>query len=105
VDERDSNTIRRKLMWRLVSTITGTLGAMVAQNLLRRTYSAIRKDEPTAAFDPTAERFSWPNALLWAMAAGIGLVVARMVGDRAAAIVWKATTGTAPPGRSNTSVA
>jgi hypothetical protein len=98
VNERDSNTIRRERIWRFVSTVTGILSAVVAKNLIRRTYRVIRRDEPTTAFDPTAGEFSWPNALLWALAGGIGLVVAKMVGDRLAAIGWRAATGSAPPG-------
>ena len=94
----EPDTIRRERMWKLVSTISGMLGALLAKKLMRSTYRAIRKAEPSSAFDPTSDRFSWPNALLWAVAAGIGLVVAKMVGDRLAAIGWKIATGNLPPG-------
>jgi hypothetical protein len=104
MDEGDSDTIGRERIWRVVSTATGIVSAMVAKNLIRRAYRVIRRDEPTTAFDPTVERFSLPNALLWAVAGGVGLVVAKMVGDRLAAIGWKAATGSAPPGRSKASV-
>ncbi len=96
----DPDTIRRERTWKLVSTIIGMLGTLLAKKVIRSAYRAIRKDEPATAFDPTSDRFSWPNALLWAVAAGIGLVIAKMVGDRLAAIGWKAATGTAPQARS-----
>ena len=81
----------------MVSTLTGMVGTFVAQKLIRAAYRAVRKVDPSAAFDPTSDNFSWPDALLWAIAAGVGLVIAKMVGDRLAAIGWKAATGTAPP--------
>ena len=96
--QSDSETIRRAWMWKLVSTITGMLSALLAKKLLRSAYRTVRKDEPASAFDPTSDRFSLPNALFWAIAAGIGLVIAKMVGDRLAAMGWKAATGTLPPG-------
>ncbi len=92
------DTFRRKQMWKLVSTVTGMVGALLAKTLIRRGYQAIRKEEPTSAFDPTAARFSWPNALVWAAAGGIGLIIARIVSNRLAVIGWKAATGTLPPG-------
>jgi len=95
---RDPDTIRRERIWKLVSTITGMLATLLAKKLIRSAYRGVRKAEPTSAFDPASDRFSWPNALLWAVAAGIGLVIAKMVGDRLAALGWKAATGTLPPG-------
>ena len=95
---RVPDTIGRERSWKLVSTATGLLGTLVAKRLLRAAYSAVRKDTPSTAFDPTKARFSWPGALLWAVAAGIGLVIAKMVGDRVAAIGWELATGTVPPG-------
>ncbi len=87
-------------IWRLVSTLTGMLGGLLARKLIRATYRAIRKDTaPVTPFDPTRPGFSWPDALLWAAAAGIGLAIAKMTSARLAALGWKAVTGTAPPGQ------
>jgi hypothetical protein len=67
-------------MWKLVSVITGMLGGLLARKLIRTTYQAVRKDTaPATPFDPTDPRFSWPDALLWAAAAGIGLGIAKIV--------------------------
>ena len=50
-------------MWKLVSTITGRPGGLLARKLIRATYQAIRKDTaPATPFDPTNPRFSWPDA-------------------------------------------
>lgn len=91
--------IGRERMWKLVSTITGMLGGLLARKLIRATYQAIRKDTaPVTPFDPTDPRFSWPDALLWAAAAGIGLAIAKMMSARLTAVGWKAVTGAPPPG-------
>ncbi|MGO8826450.1 MAG: DUF4235 domain-containing protein [Acidimicrobiales bacterium] len=96
---RAPDTIGRERMWKLVSTITGMLGGLLARKLIRATYQAIRKDTaPATPFDPTNPRFSWPDALLWAAAAGIGLAIAKMMSARLAAMGWEAATGTLPPG-------
>ena len=95
---RDGESISRERTWRLVSTLTGIMGAMVAKRLIRSAYRAIQKDDPDSAFDPRSDTFSFANALGWAIAAGIGLVIAKMVSDRVAAFGWKAATGTLPPG-------
>ncbi len=92
-------TIGRERMWKLVSTIGGMLGGLLAKKLLRTIYQAVRKDtDPATPFDPTNPRFSWPDALLWAAAAGVGLAIAKMMSARLTAIGWKAVTGAPPPG-------
>jgi hypothetical protein len=92
--------IGRERMWRLVSPITGMLGGLLARRLVRATYRAIRKDTaPVTPFDPTRPGFSWPDAILWAIAGGIGLAIAKMTSAWLTAIGWKAVTGTPPPGQ------
>ncbi len=91
--------ISRQLRWRLVSVSTGMLGALLAKKVIRATYRAVRKDtSPATPFDLTNPRFSWPDALLWAAAAGVGLGIAKVVSARIAAFGWEAATGTLPPG-------
>jgi hypothetical protein len=91
--------IGRERMWKLGSWITGALGAFVAQVLIKAIYRTIRKDKaPSAVFDPTNSRFSWPDAAVWAVAGGLGLAIAKIVSARVAAIGWEVATGTLPPG-------
>lgn len=91
--------ISRDRMWKMVSVITGMLGGLLARRLIRATYQAVRKDtDPATPFDPTNPRFSWPDALLWGAAAGIGLGIAKVVSARLAAFGWETATGTLPPG-------
>jgi uncharacterized protein DUF4235 len=95
----DMISLSRERMWKLVSTVTALLGGLLARKLIRFTYQAIRKDTaPATPFDPSNPRFSWPDALLWAAAAGVGLGIAKVMSARLAAFGWKAATGTLPPG-------
>ncbi len=82
----------------LESTITGMLGAFVARKIIRALYRAVRKEAPASVFDPNSARFSWPDVVLWAAAAGIGLGIAKATSARIATIGWKVATGTLPPG-------
>jgi hypothetical protein len=94
---RDPELERRLRLWKMTSTVTGMLSAVIAKRLIRSAYRSIRKDAPRSAFDTTSDRFSLSNALLWAVAAGVGVAVARIVSNRVVAIGWKAATGSAPP--------
>jgi len=85
-------------MWKLESWAFGALGAFIAQVLLRAVYRTIRKDKAlSAVFDPNNRQFSWPDAAIWAVAAGLGLGLAKVVSARVAALGWKVATGTPPP--------
>ncbi len=98
---RVAGMIGRERIWKLESWVTGLLGAFVAQVLIRAMYRLFRKDKdkaPAAVFDPASSRFSWPDALVWAVAGGLGLGIAKIVSARVAAIGWEVATGTAPPG-------
>ena len=91
--------IGRERIWKQVSYLSGLLSALLAKKLMRAGYRAIRKDSaPTTPFDPTDARFSWPDAVLWAAAAGIGLGIAQVVSTRIVAIGWKVATEGAFPG-------
>jgi Protein of unknown function (DUF4235) len=90
----------RERMWMLESTITGMLGAFVARKIIRALYRAVRKEAPASVFDPNSARFSWPDVVLWAAAAGIGLGIAKATSARIATIGWKVATGTSPRGSS-----
>jgi hypothetical protein len=94
-----TNTKGRERAWKLVSYASGLLGALLAKKLMRAGYRAVSKDAgPDMPFDPTNTRFSWPGAMLWAAAAGIGLGIVKVLSGRVAAIGWEVATGTAPPG-------
>jgi hypothetical protein len=89
----------REMKWKLVTTLSGMFGAMIAEKLLKAGYDAVTKGKgPASPFDPRDARFRRFDALRWSVAGGIGLGVAKVVSARVAAIGWKAATGTLPPG-------
>jgi len=89
----------REARWKLVSTVCGMIGATIAERLMSAAYRAVRKDsEPVSPFDPADTRFTWPDALRWSIAGGIGLGVAKVISARVAVIGWKVATGSLPPG-------
>jgi hypothetical protein len=95
---RVAEIIGRKRLWKLISVVSGMLGATIAEMLMRAGYRSVRKDTaPASPFDPTDARFSWPEAVLWAAAAGVGLGVAKVLSARVAAIGWRVATGTGSP--------
>ncbi len=96
---RVHKVVGRERMWKLVFTIIGMLGGLAARKLMRTGYQAIRRDAAAASpFDPTKARFSWPDAVVWAATAGVGLGIAKVVSARVAVFGWEAATGTVPPG-------
>lgn len=93
------DTLGRQTTWRIVSTVSGLLGALVARKLMRAVWSAVSdSSEDGPILDPADRRFSWREATLWAVTAGIGLGIARLISARVAVAGWEAATGTLPPG-------
>jgi hypothetical protein len=96
---RVTGMVDRERVWKLESMAVGMVCATITTKLVRAVYRAVRKDKsPDAVFDLTSSRFSWPDALVWAATAGVGLGVAKVVSGRVAAIGWEMATGTLPPG-------
>ena len=93
------DTVGRETLWKIVSTVSAMVGALIARKLLEVGWNAVRKDGTSKPIlDPADRRFSRKDAVLWAVTAGIGLGIARIVSARLAVIGWEAATGTLPPG-------
>jgi len=94
---RVRGVLTRERIWNLESGVASVLGSVIAQRLVRAAYAAMRKRNPRSVFDPDSAQFSWSSFVLWSVAGGIGLGVARLVSNRAATVGWKIATGSAPP--------
>jgi hypothetical protein len=93
------DTLGRQTTWKIVSSLSGLLGALVARKLLRTAWAAASgHGEDSPILDPADRRFSWKDATVWAVTAGIGLGIARLISARVAVAGWEAATGTLPPG-------
>lgn len=85
--------------WKLISTAAGLLGGMLTRKLIEIVWKSVRKgaaQEPP--LNPADRRIGWGDALAWAVAAGIGAGVGRLLSERFAAAGWEVATGTTPPG-------
>ena len=87
-----------QLAWKAVSTLVAILGGLVSRRVLQAAWSRFAPSDHDPPLNPADRRISWPEALIWAVAAGIGAGLGRLVAERAAAAGWEAATGSAPPG-------
>jgi hypothetical protein len=89
---------RRQLaLWKLTSTVSGVAGAVATRKVLEALWP-VGGDRPGPPFNPADRRVAWPTALQWALAAGVGASIARLLTERVAAAGWEAATGSPPPG-------
>lgn len=87
-----------ELEWKVVSTASGLAVGLVVRRLLNWTWAKLSPSDHEPPLDPTDQRIGWPEALVWAAAAGAGVGVARLVSERLAATGWEMATGESPPG-------
>ncbi len=87
---------RRAVAWKFLTLACGTAAGLAADRVLTAVWErCASRDAPT---NPADRSTSWPTALSWAVATGVGVGVARLVANRAAAAVWEVATDEAPPG-------
>jgi hypothetical protein len=89
---------RTDLVWRVVSGATGLVAGMATRRLLAVAWSSLSPSDHEPPLNPADRRITWPEAVTWAVAAGAGVGVAHLVGQRLAAAGWELATGEAPPG-------
>jgi hypothetical protein len=88
---------REDLLWKAVSTGSGVLGAVITRRLLQAVWPG--GDElPGPPYNPADRRIPWTTAIQWAIGAGVGAGLARVLSQRAAAAGWEKATGSPPPG-------
>lgn len=95
-DTHDSTTTQ--LAWKAVSTLAGVVGGIASRKLLQSAWSAIGVSDQEPPLNPADRRVDWVTAAEWAVAAGVGVGLARLMSQRAAAAGWEAATGSPPPG-------
>lgn len=80
--------------YQLVSACAGIIAAMSARKMV----SALWRGDAEPPLNPADRRVTWREGLTWAIAAGVGAAVARLVALRGAAAWWELATGERPPG-------
>lgn len=86
-----------RIGWSAVSKLSAVLGAVGTRKLLQAVWPG-GDERAGPPFNPADRRVPWSTALQWALAAGVGAGVGRVVSQRMAAAGWEAATGSAPPG-------
>lgn len=87
---------RERVGWKVVSQGSAILGAIVTRKVLHALWPG--ESELGPPFNPADRRVDWSTAVQWAIAAGVGVGLARVVSQRGAAAGWEAATGSSPPG-------
>lgn len=87
-----------KTKWKAVSTLSAIAGGIITRKVVEATWSALSRSDVEPPLNPADRRVDWSTALGWAVAAGVGVGIGRLVSQRAAAAGWEQATGSAPPG-------
>ena len=87
--------IVKKYGWKGVSIGVGSLAALATQRLLEVLWRTLRGSTPPKV--PADRSASFVDALIWAIATGVGAGVARLLAIRTAAAVWEAAAHEPPP--------
>lgn len=87
-----------KVEWRIVSTGSGVIAGVLARKLANWAWGALSSSDHEPPLNPADRQVKWSEAVAWAVAAGVGVGVARLVGSRLAATGWELATGESPPG-------
>lgn len=86
--------LSQRLVWNLYAGAIGALSAVVAQKAVRGAWKLATGDEPPDPSDPATPL---SEALIWAVAGGVGIGVTQLLTNRFAATRWEKATGRPAP--------
>ncbi len=89
---------RERAGWSAVSKLSAIAGAVATRKLLQALWGAADDNNNGPPDNPADRRVEWTTALQWAIAAGVGAGLGRLLSQRAAAAGWEKATGSSPPG-------
>lgn len=93
---RTSDSKNRQRMWKLVSTAAGVAAGMATRAAITKAWTARTGQSPPQ--NPADPAVNWSQALAWSAGLGVGVGVARTLGQRGAVKAWTEATGELPPG-------
>lgn len=82
--------------WKVLASGSGLVAAKATGKALDRTWARTRGGEPPR--NPADNQVEWREAVLWALASGAAVGLARLVAARGSAGAWRRFTGALPPG-------
>jgi hypothetical protein len=87
---------RKRVLWLVISGVCGLFAAAATRTAATAVWHATTNGEPPQ--DPGDRDTSWPAALIWAVALGVGAGVTRLVATRLASTAWELAADEPPPG-------
>lgn len=88
--------VSEKLMWKVYAGVLGTVTTIVAQKVVTKVWEASTGDVPP---DPNDPETPITQALIWAVASGLGVGVSQIMMNRVVANRWKRNFNQQAPGR------
>ena len=88
----------QRVGWKLVSMLSGAAGTVLARTVIQKIWAGVSRSAQEPPLNPADRRISWPEAVQWALAAGVGASLAHLLSQRLAAAGWERATGSPPPG-------
>lgn len=82
-------------LWPVVAGGAAALAAFGARSAVKTGWKSVRDEDPPR--NPADPETSWTDALLWALAIGVTVGLARLVALRGTAAAWTKATGDRPP--------
>lgn len=87
--------VSEKIFWKIYAGVLGAATTMAAQKLVTKVWEATTGDEPPDPNDPDTPL---TQALIWALASGLGVGVAQLTMNRFVQKRWVRNMGHKAPG-------
>ena len=79
--------LERETTWKVMAIGAAIVSGLAAQKALEFGWRTVRHEEPPK--NPSASDVSWPDALTWAVSAGIVVGLARLIARRGIGAGWE----------------
>lgn len=89
--------LNKRRRWAIAAGVSGALAAQAAEQVLTSSWRLATRRDPPA--DPAYSDVDWRSAVVWTVAAGSAVALARLVSRYGAGVAWQRVTGKRPPRR------
>ncbi len=86
----------KRLMWQVIGALAGMAAGALTRRLLVAVWQRSQGHNPPT--NPASPRTTWNEAVIYTIASGVAIAVARLLAQRGAAAAWQRATGSLPPG-------
>lgn len=96
IEAMDLDDLSQDTVWKAVVVTAAGIAGVAMRKGLKSGWKAIRGADPPE--NPASPDVDWREAVLWSVASGTAVGLARLFARRAAAAEWRRRFGTLPPG-------